>query len=204
MDYEIIFYHSGKTAELENVLSGGLGQGFRQKNACAAADPNELAGSLIKELKLCRMIVIIGGLDGGIQSTDRILGDVLSPKNERDFDSRPLGKEGRLLRSGEQTIILLPDSATEIRSLLPELKKQLCGIYKIKEEEDTVADIDKVTEELDKNLAGTKRVRVAPTGMTAEKRNSRRQSALKATIAVLLVLAAAQLAAASYLFISQM
>lgn len=204
MDFEIIFYHSGKTAELERVLSDGLGRGFSQKNACAAADPDELAGSLIKELKLCRVIFIIGGLDGGIQSTDAILRDVLSPKDEKDFESVPLDEGGRLLRSGSQTIILLPDSKTEIISILPKLKKQLCGIYNIKEEENAVADIDKVARELDNDLSGTNRIRVAPTGITAEKRNSKRKSALKATIAVLLVLAAAQLAAASYLFISQM
>ncbi len=205
MNYEIIFYHSGKTAELEKILADALeGLGLKQGGGYAAADPEELAAILSGVLKKRRLIFIIGGLDGGCQSTDEILEKVLVPKEESALRDVVLGGEGRLICCSKQTLVMLPDSATEVRGILQKLKEQLAGIYELEEEERPVAEIENVAEELDKELSSSRRERVTPTGMTAEKRNRSQLAALKATIAVLLVLAAAQLAAASYLFITQM
>ena len=203
MNYDIIFYHSGKTAELERVLSMALeGMGLQQRGAEAAADPVELFDTLSGVLKKRKLIFIIGGMDGGIQSTDSVLSDVLTDKNGKKPAAKPVGNDGRMLRSSDQTIILLPDYSEEIGKLMPELKEKLGEIYKLSDETVEPPEIEKVADELDNELSKSKRERVAAVGMTAEKRSRRQLDAIKAAIAVLLVLAAAQLAVASYIFLN--
>ena len=79
----------------------------------------------------------------------------------------------------------------------------LSEIYGLEEKNDNAETSEDITDEIDKQLAQTKRVRVVSSGSTAEKRIESRLSALKATIAILLLLAALQIGAASYLFITQ-
>lgn len=205
MNYDIIFYHSGKTAELEKILASSLeGMGLYQRGAAAAADPEELSDALSDVLKKRKLIIIIGGMDGGIQSTDCVLADVLSDKNGKKPEAKPVGTDGRIMCSSDQTIVLLPDSGEDIRELLPELKEKLAKIYDLSDSSCRVPEIDNVTGELDEELSRQNRERVAPVGMTAEKRNRKQLDSIKLTIAVLLVLAALQLAAASYIFLNYM
>lgn len=205
MNYEIIFYHSEKTAELERLLSNRLSVlSLSQSDARAAVDPEELSSTLNAALKRSRLIFIIGGLDGGIQSADNVMKKVLFPRKGSSLKKSDLGQGASLIESSGQCIVLLPDSAGDTEKIIPELLPLLESIYHLKKEEQDKVEQDKIVEELDRELSQNKRVRVTPSGGTAEKHTRSRLGALKATIAVLVLLAAAQLGAAAYLFVSQL
>ena len=105
---------------------------------------------------------------------------------------------------GEQTIILLPDDTETVNSLIPAIQKKLSEIYHIKNDSIDPPDMDIVIKELDEQMAGTNRVKVTPSGSTAEKTKAASLKKIKVTIAILLILAAVQLGAASYLFITHL
>ncbi len=205
MNYEIIFYRSGKTSEIQNILSDRLGGiSLSLNEACAAVSPKELTEMLGRAVKRDNLILIVGG-EIGKQNTDEVLDRILrSDKAEillEEIESN--GVVCKIRRAKEQTIIVLPDDTERIISVLPELKNKLMDIYKLEEESNDNGFPENIPDEIYKQMAQTKRVRVAPVGSTAEKRALSRLTALKATIAILLLLAAAQLGAASYLFMTQ-
>lgn len=207
MNYEIIFYHCTKTAEIQNTLSDGLSSAeLSLSEACAAVSPKELAEKLAAAVKRSKLIFVIGGNDDGNESTEKVLKKVLS-SGKADIRSEQIkidGAVGIIKRASEQTIVLLSDSPEDITVILPCLRQKLAETYKLKNETHSTPLIENITKELDKQMSGTNRVRVAPVGVTAEKRNTKKLTGLKITIAILLLLAAAQLAAASYLYISQL
>ena len=157
-----------------------------------------------RAVKRDNLILIVGG-EIGKQNTDEVLDRILrSDKAEillEEIESN--GVVCKIRRAKEQTIIVLPDDTERIISVLPELKNKLMDIYKLEEESNDNGFPENIPDEIYKQMAQTKRVRVAPVGSTAEKRALSRLTALKATIAILLLLAAAQLGAASYLFMTQ-
>ncbi len=206
MNYEIIFYRSGKTSEIQNLLSERLGEiSLSLNEACAAVSPKELTEMLGRAVKRDKLILIVGG-DTGKQGTEGILNKVLKSDKAEIF-SKELSNNGDVVccikRAEDQTIVTLPDDTDRISAILPDLKKILTDTYKLNERVDKVDGFDDIAEDIDRQMARTKRVRVAPAGSTAEKRAESRLSALKATIVILLLLAALQIGAASYLFITQ-
>ena len=79
MKYEIIFYHSGKTAQIEKTVNSELESSELELSlSSAAVTPEELAEELKKSLKRTDLVFVVGGLDGGEQSTDNVLSIILS------------------------------------------------------------------------------------------------------------------------------
>ena len=207
MLYEIIFYHSGKTAELQNIISSGLSPlSLDLRGACAAADAKELSDSLAAAGKRRKLIFVAGGAAEGANSPAEIIKKVLKPKKgSLNEEKLILDKaEGIIMTVGEQTIILLPDDTETVNSLIPAIKKKLSEIYHIKNDSIDPPDMDIVIKELDEQMAGTNRVKVTPSGSTAEKTKAASLKKIKVTIAILLILAAVKLGAASYLFITHL
>lgn len=206
MNYEIIFYRSGKTSEIQNLLSETFSEiSLSLNEACAAVSPKELTEILGRAIKRNKLILIVGG-DTGKYSTENILDKVLR-SDKSEILSETLNSNDdpicRIKRAKDQTIVTLPDDTDKISDILSDLKKNLSDIYKLKKNVDNETVNDNIAEDIDKQMARTKRVRVAPAGSTAEKRVEKKLSALKATIAILLLLAALQITAASFLFITQ-
>lgn len=210
MKFEIIFYHSGKTSEIEHLISEGLeAVGLTLKNACAATTPEELSEKLSDSLKRTELVMIVGGMESGSQSTEAVLSKVLKPTGGKQIKEYDIKTEdhvaAKLKQSGRQTIVVIPDDPDDCQALIPSLRKKLAEIYSLRETLPDQPETDKIYEELDRQLSSVKRVRVEnSTGMTAEKRNQHTLKSLKITIAILLVLAAVQLGAAAYLFLSQL
>lgn len=207
MFYEIIFYHSGRTAELQNIISEGLSPlSLKLRGGCAAADAKEYSDSLAAAGKRRKLIFTVGGSEEGSDSPQGIIKRVLTPKKGTLKEEKLIidKVQGVLMTVGDQTIILLPDDTEKVRLLMPTIQKRLSELYDIKLETDDPPDMDTVIKELDTQMAGTNRVKVAPSGSTAEKTKAASLKKLKITIAVLLILAAVQLGAASYLFITHL
>ena len=159
MDYEIIFYHSGKTAETERLLERKLSRiGLERKASTAAMSPSELAQCLKRALSRSCAALIIGGLDGSRQSADSILSAVLAPnagklRSERLLDEN--GNEAFLIRSGRQCIILFPDETEIIEEMLDKrMLSEMKKFFDLTEDEDDGPSIDEVTKELRRHLSG--------------------------------------------------
>ncbi len=174
MDYEIIFYHSGKTAETERLLEKKFAPiELARRATSAAVSPSELANRLKDSLTAADIVVIIGGLDGGRQSTDAILSLILSSKASSLKCEKLLDDDDNLsylIRAGEQCIIVFPDEPEIIETMLDKrLMRELCRIYSLSAPEDEEASIDEVTGELKKQLSGMKLVRSGYGAKYAEK-----------------------------------
>ena len=210
MDYEVIFYRSGKTSEIQNLLSDKLSDiSLSLNEVYAAVSPKELTDTLSRSVKRSRLIFIAGD-DTGKQGTANLLNKILR-SDKTDISLKEL-KNGDdtvccIKRSGEQTIVVLPDDTENIKSVLPELKSNLSDIYDLEQKDDDtpIPEViaEDITENIDKQMSQVKRVRVTPSGNTAEKRANSILSSLKTTIAILLILAALQIGAALYLFLTQ-
>ena len=204
MKYEIIFYHSGKTAETERLLEKKLGRIDIERQATTAAmSPAELAGALKRSLSRSNAAVIIGGLDGSRHSTDSILSSVLSSKagklkSERLVDDE--GNEAFLIRAGRQCIILFPDE-TEIieemldKRMLGEIKK----FFDLTESDDDRLSIEYVTNELRSHLSGMSPAGSSYALMYAEKQR-RELKLLKVLFLSLLAAGAALIITAIIIF----
>ena len=122
MVYNIIFYHSGKTAEAERLTDKKLSALTLSKGAVyAAVSPSELAKRLKNSLSAADIAIIIGGLDGGRQSTDTILSLVLSSKASSMQCEKLLDDDDNiayLIKAGRQYILVLPDDPDAIAAML--------------------------------------------------------------------------------------
>lgn len=159
MNYEIIFYHSGQTAGIENRTAELLSGLSLELSRCRAAlTPPELAQHLAESLDRTDIVLIIGGLDGGLQSTDKILSVVLSGKNGNIKSDKLVDDDGNtayLIRSRKQTIIVLPDDAEIIEKMLcMKIKAELQKIYSLTEVNEEKASIEEITRQLDSRLSG--------------------------------------------------
>ncbi len=209
MKYEMIFYHSGKTAEIERTVQSKLEKlGLELSCSSAAVEPKELAEELSKSLGKADIVFVTGGLDGGVQSTDNVLSAVLSSNGSVMKSNKLVDDEGNivyLIKCRKQTIVVFPDDTDIISKmfdakLLSELKKT----YSLKEEKSDIPTMDKITKELDTQLAGMNRVRtsVHSESIADKKRTEdiKKLKILKIAIIVLFSLGLIGIAAAFVLF----
>ena len=159
MEYEIIFYHSGKTFEAERLLDRKLsGLHLTRRLSAAAVTPEELADQLSGCLSRCNIIVIIGGLDGGQQSTDSILSMILSAQGDSLHCEKLLDEEDNpayYICAEQQCILVLPDDPAVMETMLD---KRLLSVLKEKyvlgdEEQEEVPSLETVTAALQKDLS---------------------------------------------------
>ncbi len=203
MDYEIIFYHAGKTAEIQALIDSSLnGISLHLRNVCAAVSPVELSKQLAVSVSRSRLIVVIGGDD----ECETVLGKVLTTKSgsisQETIES--YGVRAVVRTVSGQAVVQLPGDTEDISCILDGLVQRLAEYFGTKPETDKKMPAEAAIKELDEKMASINRIKVNVSGSTAEKRTGSRLKKLKITIAVLLLLAAAQLGAASYLFITQM
>ena len=160
MEYEIIFYHSGKTFEAERLLDRKLsGLHLPRRLSAAAVTPEELADQFSGCLSRCNIIVIIGGLDGGQQSTDSILSMILSAQGDSLHCEKLLDEEDNpayYICAEQQCILVLPDDPAVMETMLD---KRLLSVLKEKyvlgdEEQEEVQSMETVTAALQKDLSG--------------------------------------------------
>ena len=160
MEYEIIFYHSGKTFEAERLLDRKLsGLHLTRRLSAAAVTPEELADQLSGCLSRCNIIVIIGGLDGGQQSSDSILSMILSAQGDSLHCEKLLDEEDNpayYICAEQQCILVLPDDPAVMETMLD---KRLLSVLKEKyvlgdEEQEEVPSMETVTAALQKDLSG--------------------------------------------------
>lgn len=164
MDYELIYYTSGRTAEMERVLEKALSPiGLSQSMGTAATDKSELADVLSKGLKKSLLIFVIGGLNDGYDSTDKVLSKILVSNDENVSIKRIDGEKtsGYIIRSNEQIIVALPDEPEETDIILHGgIISELSETYSLTTEEEKAEDIGDVITKLDKELSQTDRVRL--------------------------------------------
>ncbi len=158
MNYELIFYHSGKTAEIENHITELLKHlPLKLSGCCAALTPQELARHLGESLNRQDLVFIVGGLDGGVQSTDKILSAVLSGKNTGIKSNKLVDDDGNfayMIRSPQQTIFLLPDDAEVIEKMFDgKIKEEIKRIYSLTEVREQETSVEEIARHLDRQLS---------------------------------------------------
>lgn len=207
MNYDIIFYLSGKTSQLQYRIQKSLeSPSLTFKSACAALEQKELEEKLSQAIKENSLVFIVGEQNSSEQSAEQVLEKVINSRND-NISSEKIKTDGgfcEIKTVGEQSIIFLPDDTEKTEKIMPELKEKLAKKYKLKFPVQDKVKIDDITKELDRTMGGINRVKLDRTGINAERKLRSQLKKLKITIAVLLVLAALQMGAASYLFISQM
>ena len=159
MVYDMIFYHSGRTAEAERMTDRKLSAlPLIKGSVYAAVSPSELAKRLGSSLGKADIVIITGGLDGGRQSTDAILSLVLSSRSAAMRCEKLLDDDDNtayLIKAGRQYILVLPDEPEAIGTMLEKrIIRELCAGYSISAEQKESVSIDEVTDELKKSLAG--------------------------------------------------
>ncbi|MGN0537258.1 MAG: hypothetical protein ACI4M3_04715 [Acutalibacteraceae bacterium] len=209
MDYEIIFYHAGMTAENENALTKALAVlPMVQTGACAATTPKDLAKELSNSLSRVKSVFIIGGLDGGTQSTERILSKILSGKKS-DLTSNKIelpnvSEKGYFIRCMDQTIVVLPDNSQVIERMIANpVLSELEKVYSLKrKEQDEYPNIREISNKLDTQLSDAARTRVTTpkVAVLAEEIQERSRGA-KLAISILLFFAGAEFLAAVILYL---
>lgn len=183
MDYELIYYTAGRTAEMEHILDKKLSPiGLSHSAGEAATNKSELADALARGLKKSRIIFVIGGLNNGYDSTDKVLSKILISNDAEVSSKRVDGDKnsGYIIESDNQTIVVLPDNPDESENMLDSgIIPELIRIYSLKVVEEEKTDIDGIMTKLDEELSGTQRVRLisAPPKPKLYKR-SRRAKAL--------------------------
>lgn len=209
LDYEIIFYHARMTAENETALTKALTPfSLNQSGALAATTPKELAKELSLSLSRVKLVFVVGGLDGGEQSTEKILSKVLSGKKASLTSNKIILEEsvedGYIIRCMDQTVLVLPDDSNSIEAMMSKaVSGELAKIYKLKKrEEEARPDIEQISEKLDTQLSDTARTRVGSPVVTvlAEEIYERPRSA-KLAISILLLLSGVELLAALILYL---
>ncbi len=205
LNYEIIFYHSCKTAEIEKLISSKLSMiEMNLSQSFAATEPTELAQFLEQSLNRVDSVIIIGGLDGGKQSTDKVLSTVLSGKGSK-MDSKKIVDDnenvGYIIKCREQSIIVLPDETNVIGIMLDKrIISELSETYKLKKQENKTPPIESIAGELDRQLSSIKRSPV--TGIKIEEQPKKGLKAMKVGIITLGVLGLLQLLSAGYIYLT--
>lgn len=188
MDYELIYYTAGRTAETERILDKKLSTlGLSHSAGAAATNKSELADALAKSLKKSRLIFVIGGLNNGYDSTDKVLSKILVSDDVNVFSKRIDGENtsGYIIRAKTQTIVVLPDNPEETEFMLNNgVISDLAETYSLIIPDMESVDIEGVITRLDEELSGVNRVRLisAPPKPKLYKRSRR----AKAIIGVLL------------------
>ena len=206
MKYEIVFYRSGQTAGIQQLTEKILSDlDFTITNASAAGDPKELGSCVSSALKRNRLIIVAGCIDDSPQSTEKLVSGFLKPAgSKKESISMQLIKKDRdrayYIKSGNQMILILPDSAESISALSEEIRKAAAMIFSIELKKQSEPDIKNIASSLDIKLADRSRIKVLPSGSNAEKSNERKLKKMKLIIIMLLILGALELGAAAALF----
>ncbi len=188
MNYDIIFYHSGRTSETEKLLNKKLSPYKAERAASVAAmTPKDLAKELEASLGRTRLVFIIGGLDGGRQSTDTILSSILSSDSgmtsEKLIDNDD--NISYMIKSEDRTIAVLPDEPEVISEMLDKrIISELRKRYSLTSEKDDTPSIESVVSELDRQLSGMDRTRTS-FGFEAMRREKKSLDRLKILITAL-------------------
>lgn len=206
MDYQLIFYHSGQTGEIERVILEGTEKiSLLPNDSSSAVSPEELADKLELALSDSDLVFIVGGLDGGIQSTDSIVKDMFSSK-KTEITVKEIEIEYNhavLVLYKNQMTILLPDDIKFIKKLINgELKETIKDKFSLKEKENDNPPLEKVSHLIEQQLATRLRVKVSPSDKAIEKRSINRLSSIKFIIILLAALGLIQLVTAAYLFLT--
>ncbi len=165
MDYEIIFYHSGRTAEIERLLEKRLeALDLSRRISAAAADPEELSEMLRKSMSGCELIFVVGGLDNSKKSTDNVISSVLS--SEKGLSSERLIDDDEntayLIRSEKQLIAVIPDDTEVIEKMLEKkIVSRIKSVFSVSEQNDEKPSINEIKEELDRQLSELGRTRTS-------------------------------------------
>lgn len=196
MDYELIYYTAGRTAETERVLDKKLSPLELSHSAgTAATNRSELAEALTKSLKKSRLIFVIGGLNDGYDSTDKVLSKILVSNDVNVFSKRIDGENtsGYIIRSKEQTIVVLPDDPGETECMLCNgIITDLAETYSLNIPKEEETDIENVMTKLDEELSGVNRVRLisAPPKPKLYKRSRRAKTIIGILFGVGIAMAA--------------
>ena len=165
MEYEIIFYHSGRTAEIERLLEKRLeALDLSRRISAAAADPEELSEMLRKSMSGCELIFVVGGLDNSKKSTDNVISSVLS--SEKGLSSERLIDDDEntayLIRSEKQLIAVVPDDTEVIEKMLEKkIVSRIKSVFSVSEQNDEKPSINEIKEELDRQLSELGRTRTS-------------------------------------------
>ena len=208
MNFEIIFYRSGKTAvlqqELEKIL---IPFGGKLTAACAVSDNKELAEKMSLALKKRKLIIVTGRTDSSSESTEKLLSKILRPKDKKTaFAINTASTDGITLHymvSGGQMILILPDLPESIATLEPRIRELITKYFNINAQIRKIDDISKVNEKIGQDRSITMRTPVIPRGSTAEKRNKNKLGTLKIIFIILISLGITELAAAVIIYFIQ-
>lgn len=207
MDYELIYYTAGRTAEVERVLDKNLSpMGLLHSSGAAATTVSELSEALSKSLKKSRLIFVIGGLNNAYDSTDKILSKILVSNDANVFSKRIDGEKnsGYIIRAMGQTIIILPDEPDEVIKILNAgIISDLADTYSLKNPEEDDTDIDSVMQNLDESLSGVQRTRLisAPPKPKLYKRSRKAKVLIGILLALGIILAASAVIVAAVYYI---
>lgn len=208
MDYELIYYTAGKTAEVERVLDKNLSQmGLSHSAGEAATTTSELANALAKSLKKSQLIFVIGGLNNGYDSTDKVLSKILVTNDSNVFSKRVDGEKnsGYIIRAIGQTIVILPDEPDEVSNILKNgIISDLAITYSLKAPKEEADNVEDIMQNLDESLSGVRRTRLisAPPKPKLYKRSRRAKVIIGILIALGAILAiSAAVIAVIYYFI---
>lgn len=125
MKYDLIFYLAKKTGYCEKRLRAVFGAAGAEPNRIvSAASPIALGEETTHGLRLCPLVVIVGGL--GSPDDDNlatVLSRVLSVSsltldNIRKLPAPDGGDEGYIIRYKSQMILALPDDPEAITAML--------------------------------------------------------------------------------------
>lgn len=210
MKYEIIYYHTGGTSELEHEFRTAMQAAQMElQYACAAADPVELTEKLTAALKRTQLVIIAAADENTSQGAGTVLEKTLTPTKGSQTVRLPSDKEKRcyakICQSGRQAVVLYCADADTEGDGIKRLRKRLASFFGTEVTEEKDKATEKIMDELNEQMKTVSRVRIAPSsGLTAEKRHEESLKKIRITIAVLLSLAAILLGTAAWLFVSYM
>ena len=168
----MIFYHAGKTAEIQELIDSSLsGYSLRLGNVSAAADAKELSAQLAASVSRSRLILVIGE-----EGSDRILSRVLTSSSEsiREELIEESGVRAVMRTVPGHAVIQLPGDTEDISCIIDELTARIQEFFGLRpEKNDNISPIEAI-KELDKKMASINRIKVTPSGSTAEKRRGGR------------------------------
>ena len=124
MKYDLIFYISKKTGYCEKRLRPILkGVGAEPNRIVSAASPVELGEEVTHSLRLCPLVVIVGGLRSpDDDNLENVLSRVFSNSSVTLDNIRSLtadsGVRGYIVRYKSQMLLALPDDPDAIEAML--------------------------------------------------------------------------------------
>lgn len=155
MNCELIFYLARRTGENQDSLSAVLSKTDFSIHAVAfATNESELCHDLAQSVAHCNLMFIVGGLDAPLsKNIHTVLSRALSIPLQEETEGvprlkgagilyNPEGDNGYVLESGRQTIVLLPDTAAQVKALVQGgLLRYLCRKYQIPIQKDSLSAV---------------------------------------------------------------